>query len=91
MPVAVTSPKLEPCSSLPMPSVEPVISAMIEVNKELQVHFHHLASPGLDASDRKAIGTNAAEGVRRGLTLVALHQQLLNLQLDELEALALQS
>ena len=78
-------------SSLPMPSVDPVISAMIEVNKELQVHFHHLASPGLDASDRKAIGTNAAEGVRRGLTLVALHQQLLNLQLDELEALALQS
>ena len=74
-----------------MPSVDPVISAMVEVNRELQVHFHHLASPGLGASDRSAIGTNAAESVRRGLTLVALHQRLFNMQLDELEALALQS
>ena len=68
-----------------------VISAMIEVNKELQVHFTQLSNPELDASDRKAIGTCAAEGVRRGLTLIALHQRLLNLQLDELEALALQN
>ena len=60
-----------------MPSVEPVISAMIEVNKELQVHFTQLSNPELDASDRKAIGTCAAEGVRRGLTLIALHQRLL--------------
>ena len=74
-----------------MPSVDPVISAMIEVNKELQVHFTNLCSPELDASDRKAIGTCAAEGVRRGLTLVALHQRLFKMQLDELEALALQS
>ena len=74
-----------------MHSVEPVISAMIEVNKELQVHFTHLSNPRLGAEDRDTIGTCAAEGVRRGLTLVALHQRLLNLQLDELEALALQS
>ena len=74
-----------------MPSVDPVISAMIEVNRELETHFTHLASPGLGASDRKAIGTCAAEGVRRGFTLVALHQRILNLQLDELEALALQN
>ena len=74
-----------------MHSVEPVISAMIEVNRELETPFTHLSDAGLDASDRKAIGTCAAEGLRRGLTLIALHQQLLNLQLDELEPLALQS
>ena len=76
-----------------MPSVEPVISAMIEVNRELETHFTHLSNPELDASDRKAIGTCAAEGVRRGLILIALHQRLFNMQLDELEkeALAVQS
>ena len=74
-----------------MPSPQPIIHAMTEVNKELQVHFQHLSNPELDASDRKAIGTCAAEGVRRGLTLVALHQRLFNLQLDEQEALAVQN
>ena len=74
-----------------MHSVEPVISAMIEVNRELETHFTHLSDAGLDVTDRKAIGTCAAEGVRRGLTLIALHQQLLNLQPDELEALAVQN
>ena len=36
---------------------------------------------------------DAAEGVRRGLTVVAMHQRLLSLQLDELEqeALAVQN
>ena len=82
---------MEPSISLPMPSVDPVISAMIEVNRELETHFTHLSDAGLDATDRKAIGTCAAEGVRRGLTLVALHQRLFKMQLDELEALALQS
>ena len=76
-----------------MPSVEPVISAMIEVNRELETHFTHLSNPELDSSDRKAIGTCATEGVRRGLTLIALHQRLFNMQLDELEkeALAVQN
>ena len=74
-----------------MPSVDPVIAAMIEVNKELETHFTHLSNPELDVVDRETIGIFAAEGVRRGLTLVALHQRLFNLQLDELEALALQN
>ena len=76
-----------------MPSVEPVISAMTEVNRELETHFTHLSNPELDASDRKAIGPCAAEGVRRSLTLIALHQRLCNMQLDELEkeALAVQN
>ena len=50
----------------------------------------HLSNPELDAADRKAIGTYAAEGVRRGFTVMALHQRFFNLMLDELEALAVQ-
>ena len=74
-----------------MPSLHPVMNAMDQVNKELATHFTHLSNPELDGSDRKAIGTCAAEGVRHGLTLIALHQRLFNLQMDELEALALQN
>ena len=66
-----------------MPSPQPIIHSMTEVNKELQVHFQHLSNPEVDASDRETIGIHAAEGVRRGF----------NLMLDELEqeALAVQS
>ena len=76
-----------------MPSPQPILNAMVEVNKELQVHFTHLSNPELDASDRKAIGTCAAEGVRRGFTVMVLHQRFFNLMLDELEreALAVQN
>ena len=76
-----------------MPSPQPIIHAMTEVNKELQVHFQHLSNPELDASDRETIGIHAAEGVRRGLTVMVLHQRFFNLMLDELEqeALAVQS
>ena len=72
-----------------MPSVDPVINAMTEVNKELETHFTHLSNPELDASDRKAIGIHAAEGVRRGFTVMLLHQRFFNLMLDELEEQAL--
>ena len=68
-----------------MPSPQPIIHAMTEVNKELEIHFTHLSNPELDAADRKAIGTYAAEGVRRGFTVMALHQRFFNLMLDELE------
>ena len=52
-----------------MPLPQPILNAMVEVNKELQVHFHHLSNPELAASDCKAIGTCAAEGVRREVLL----------------------
>ena len=68
-----------------MPSPQPIIHAMTEVNKEQQTHVHRLSDPGLDASDRKAIGTCAAEGVRRGLTLAAMHQRLLQQRLEDLQ------
>ena len=76
-----------------MPSPQPILNAMVEVNKELEVHFTHLSTPELDASDRKAIGTCAAEGGRRGFTVMVLHQRFFNLMLDELEreALAVQN
>ena len=34
--------------------------------------------------DRDAIGRNAAEGVRRGLTVIGIHQCVLKVQLDDL-------
>ena len=76
-----------------MPSPQPIIHAMTEVNKELAVHFHLLSNPELDVVDRETIGIFAAEGVRRGFTVMALHQRFFNLMLDELEqeALALQN
>ena len=76
-----------------MPSPHPIMNAMNEVNKELQVHFHHLANPELDVVDRETIGIFAAEGVRHGFTVMVLHQRFFNLMLDELEqeALAVQN
>ena len=76
-----------------MPSVQPMIDAMDAVNLELATHFTHLSNPELVALDRKAIGIYAAEGVRRGFTVMALHQRFFNLMLDQLEqeALAVQN
>ena len=41
-----------------MPSPQPILNAMVEVKKELQVNFTHLSNPQLDASDRRLIGTS---------------------------------
>ena len=68
-----------------MPSPQPIIHAMTEVNNELETHFTHLSNPELDVVDRETIGIYAAEGVRRGFTVMALHQRFFNLMLDELE------
>ena len=72
-----------------MPSPQPIMNAMNEVNKELQLHFHHLSNPELDVVDREMNGTCAAEGVRRGFTVMVLHQRFFNLMLDQLEQEAL--
>ena len=74
-------------------SPEKIMHAMREVNKELAVHFGCLADPSLDPTDCAATGRNAAEGVRRGFTVMVLHQRFFNLMLDQLEqeALAVQS
>ena len=70
-----------------MPSPQRIIHAMTEVNKELETHFTHLSNPELDVVDRETIGIFAAEGVRRGFTVMVLHQRIFNLMLDELEQL----
>ena len=76
-----------------MPSPQAIIHAMTEVNKELETHFTHLSNPELDVVDRETIGIFAAEGVRRGFTVMVLHQRFFNLMLDQLEqeALAVQN
>ena len=72
-----------------MPFLHPVMNAMNEVNKELAIHFHHLANPELVASDRDKIGIHAGEGVRSGFTVMALQPRFFNLMLDQLEQEAL--
>ena len=70
-------------------SAPKILHAMDTVNAELVTHFEHLSNPELPGPSREAIGRFAAEGVRRGCTVVAMHQLHLSQQLDELEALAL--
>ena len=72
-----------------MPSLHPIMNAMSEVNRALEIHFTHLSNPELDAADRETIGTFAAESACRGFTVTVLHQRFFNLQLDELEQEAL--
>ena len=69
---------------------EPSLALLPEVMARLTCVFG-TADPLIPAEDREAIGIHAAEGVRRGLTVLALHQRFFNLMLDELEALALQN
>ena len=63
---------------------EPMIEGMAAVLDELDIHFGHLGNPELNLLDRDAIGRNAAEGVRRGLSVIACHQIVLKVQLDDL-------
>ena len=57
------------------------------------MHFGCLVDLSLDLTDCAAIGRNVAEGVRRGFTVMVLHQRFFNLMMDQLEqeALAVQS
>ena len=43
---------------LMMPSPQPILNAMVEFKKELQVHLTYLSNLQLDASDRRLIGTS---------------------------------
>ena len=67
-----------------MLSTEPMIEAMAAVLDELEIHFGHLSNLELNLLDRDAIGRNAAEGVRSGLTVIGIHQFVLKTQLDNL-------
>ena len=62
-----------------------MIAAMDVINLELATHFGHLTKPGLMGFQQDAIDGCASRGVARGFALIALHQTMLSLQLDELE------
>ena len=57
---------------------------MEAVNRELETHFEHLSDPHFLGNTRVHIGRYAAAGVARGFYAIALHQQLLCWQLDDL-------
>ena len=61
-----------------------MVEGMEAVLDELDIHFGHLNNTKLNLLDRDAIGRNAAEGVRRGLSVIAAHQTVLKTHLDDL-------
>jgi len=67
-----------------MASWEAAITVMEVVNTELETHFEHLSDPHFLGNTREHISRYAAEGVAKGFYAIALHQQLLSWQLDDL-------
>ena len=74
-----------------MASWEAAITAMEAVNAELETHFEHLSDPHFLGNTREHIGRYAAQGVARGFYAIAIHQQILSWQLDDLVLEHLQS
>ena len=74
-----------------MPSWESATIAMEAVNRELETHFEHLSDSHFLGNTRDHIGRYAAEGVARGIYAIAIHQQILSWQLDDLVLEQLQS
>ena len=74
-----------------MPSWEAATVAMEAVNAELETHFEHLSDPHFLGNTRDHIGRYAAEGCARGFYAIAIHQQILSWQLDDLVLEQLQS
>ena len=75
--------KLETCSSPPMPDFSPLMDGMDAVVAEIDVHCDCLAQDLLP-ENREHIERILAGGCARGLMLIALHQQLLKIQLDRM-------
>ncbi len=67
-----------------MPSMEPALTTMTEVNGELEAYFEHLSDPHFLGNTREHISRYAAAAVARGCLAIALHQQFLSWQLDDL-------
>ena len=66
-----------------MPDLAPLMDGMEAVVAEIDVHCDCLAQELLP-HDRQHIELNLAVGCARGLQLIAIHQQLLNMQLDRM-------
>ena len=66
-----------------MPDLAPLMDGMEAVVAEIDVHCECLAQELLP-HDRQHIELNLAAGCARGLQLIVIHQQLLNMQLDRM-------
>ena len=66
-----------------MPDLAPLMEGMEAVRAEIDVHCECLAQELLP-HDRQHIELNLTAGCARGLQLIAIHQQLLNMQLDRM-------
>ena len=53
---------------------------------EMDVHCGCLRITNLEKDEYRAIRENLAEGCVRGLIVISIHQKLLELQFDDLEA-----
>ena len=76
--------KLNTCSSSLGCLNGNLLIAMEAVNRELETHFEHLCDPHFLGNTREHISRYAAAGVARGFFAIALHQQFLGWQLDNL-------
>ena len=74
---------LETCSNTPMLDLSPLMDGMEAVVDEIDVHVSCLGEDLLP-HDREHIERNLAGGCARGLMLIAMHQQLLAMQLNQL-------
>ena len=66
-----------------MPTTAKLTHAMDEVITEMDVHCGCLRTTNLEKDEYLAIRQNLAEGCVRGLTVIAIHQKMLELQMDD--------
>ena len=69
-----------------MPTTAKLTHAMEAVIAEMDIHCGCLGMPDLEKDEYLSIRQNLADGVVRGLIVISIHQKLLELQLDDLEA-----
>ena len=69
-----------------MPTTAKLTHAMDAVIAEMDVHCGCLRTTNLEKDEYLAIRQNLADGVVRGLIVIAIHQKTLELRLDDMEA-----
>ena len=69
-----------------MPTTAKLTHAMEGVIAEIDVHCGCLQITNLEKDEYLAIRQNLAEGCVRGLIVIAIHQKMLELRLDDMEA-----
>lgn len=69
-----------------MPTTAKLTHAMEAVLAELDTHCDCLGISNLEKDEYLAIRQNLADGVVRGLIVIAIHQKTLELRLDDMEA-----